>query len=200
RGARRLLGPNLGHLLRRRDDAVGAHLVGCRVIGVGRHGRVAQNFLAGSAPGHPAGTVQLRPRVENQGAGGHRPADRRTGGDVSVITDGDRCHQLRVTADLHAIADDGTRFAEAVVVARDRTGADIGVSTDLSITEISVMIGIRPGTEDGVLGLYKIPDMHAGPQARAGAQLRERTYLNIVLEYRIGHDHTELDVHALAQR
>src|SRR5262249_15953638 len=61
-------------------------------------------------------------------------------------------------------------LVEAVVIAGDRAGADIGFGTYLRIAEIGEVIGLGAGTEPGGFDLDKIADVDVALQHRAGAQ------------------------------
>src|SRR6185437_12237283 len=66
---------------------------------------------------------------EGERVGRHVLGDHRAGADVGARPHRDRRHQLGVRADEGALADVGVVFVEAVVVAEDRAGADVGAGT-----------------------------------------------------------------------
>ena len=61
----------------------------------------------------------------------------RAGADIGAVADLDRRHQRRVRADEGAVADIGAVLGDAVVIAGDGAGADIGARADPRVADIS---------------------------------------------------------------
>src|SRR5215468_4636916 len=64
-------------------------------------------------------------------------------------------------------------LGDAVVVARDGSGPDIGARADASIADIGEMIGLGAGVEPRLLYLDEIADVNVGVEICAGSQPRE---------------------------
>ena len=94
--------------------------------------------------------------------------------DIGAVADRDRRDQRGVRADKRALADDRAEFAEAVVVAGDRAGADIGPGADVAVAEIGEVTGLDAGAEPGRLDLDEIADMDLGLEHRTRAQPGKR--------------------------
>ena len=65
-------------------------------------------------------------------------------------------------------------LVEAVIVAGDRAGADIGARADARIADISEMIDLGALGDLGLLDLDEIADVRALGEVCAGPQPRER--------------------------
>src|SRR6185295_4953097 len=81
----------------------------------------------------PTLIVHERPRrhVVSNGGGGC---------DVNVIPEGHRRDQGGVAADLHPVSDRRRVFREAIVVAGDRSGADVCISTYRHVPEVGQVV------------------------------------------------------------
>ena len=66
-------------------------------------------------------------------------------------------------------------FVRAVVVARDRAGADVDVLADGRVAEVGEMIRLRPAAERRLLQLDEVADVRAFADVRSRPQVRERT-------------------------
>ena len=100
--------------------------------------------------------------------------DHAAGRDDRAVADGDRRHQRRVGADERALADYRAEFVNAVVIAGDRAGADIGARADVAVADIGEVIGLGSGAEPGGLDLDEIADMDLLFEDRARAQPGKR--------------------------
>ena len=78
-----------------------------------------------------------------------------------------------VRADEGARADLGPVLVEAVVIAGDGAGADIGLGPDRGIAEIGEVVDLGAGAELGVLDLDEIADLGLRAERRARPQARE---------------------------
>ena len=95
-------------------------------------------FLLGFAIGvGPAFNIRLPPARDRERAIGHVLGDDAAGAGVSARADGDRRHQRGVRADEGVRADGGAVLAEAVIIAGDGAGADIGPRADVGVADIS---------------------------------------------------------------
>ena len=101
-------------------------------------------------------------------------SNRGAGADVRPFADRDRRDQLRVAADEGAIRNRRDLLPDAVVVARDRPGADVDARSDHRVAEIREMRRFGPFAEDGLLQLDEVADLCARPDMRVPAEVRER--------------------------
>src|SRR6185437_14627814 len=98
--------------------------------------------------------------------------------------DGDRRDQRRIRADESALADLGPVLGEAVVIAGDRSRADIRARADMRVAEISEMIGLGAIVDAGRLYLDEVANVYVGAEVRAGPQPGERTDARILADPR----------------
>src|SRR5215472_7197754 len=99
---------------------------------------IALSFL-GSLP---AVASDLGFFVERQRAGRYVLPHRRARADGRAAPDGHRCDELRVGPDVHLVFDDRAVLFGAIVIARDRAGADVHVGADGGIAHVGEMIGL----------------------------------------------------------
>src|SRR6185369_16901979 len=99
-------------------------------------------------------------------AGRHVAANGRRRRDVGIVTDTDRRDQGRIAADLHAVADHGRVFAEAVIVARDRPCADVDLAADFGVAEIRQMVRFGAIAESSILDLDEVTDVDVVAEPR----------------------------------
>src|SRR5581483_10122291 len=90
------------------------------------------------------------------------------------------------------------KLLEAVVVARDRAGANVGAGTDRAVAQIGEVIGFDAGLEARVLHLDEIADMHIAAEVGAGTQARKGTDARTVADRRTDHVAERRDLHPLA--
>ena len=133
-------------------------------------------FLVQARPqfGGAAWLVDLPGARDRQRIGRHVRRDDAAGRDIGAVADRDRRDQRRVRADKRALADCRAPLVNAVVIAGDRAGADIGAGADIAVAEIGEVVGLDPGAEPGRLDLDEIADMHVFFEHRARAQPGER--------------------------
>ncbi len=95
--------------------------------------------------------------------------------DIGAVADFDRGHERRVRADEGPLADLGPVLVEAVVVAEDGAGADVGPGAD-ACRRRGRRGGWpwRPAPMRRLLDLDEIADVHVGAELGAGPQPRER--------------------------
>src|SRR5690606_41919872 len=74
-----------------------------------------------------------------------------------------------------AVAVVGARLVDAVVVAGDGAGADVGLAADAGVAEVAQVVGLAALGHDLVLGLDEVADAHALREHGAGPQARVRT-------------------------
>src|SRR5262249_12672598 len=72
-------------------------------------------------------------------------------------------------------ADYRAEFVKAVVIARDRAGADIGARSHLAVADVGEVIGFGSDAEPSSFNLDEIADMHLFFKDRSRPQPRERT-------------------------
>ena len=73
------------------------------------------------------------------------------------------------------LADIGSVFGDAVIIACDAAGTDIGALADPRIANIGEMIGFRPGLNRRLFHFDKVPDVDVLAEVGAGTQPSERT-------------------------
>src|SRR5262249_23454864 len=96
-----------------------------------------------------------------------------SGADISPIADPDRRDQSRVRTDEGPFANIGAMFSDAVIVAADRTCANICTLAHTRVPDIGKMIGFGTGLDAGLFHLNEIPDVHVLAEFGAWAQSRE---------------------------
>src|SRR5688500_1448122 len=69
--------------------------------------------------------------------------DRGARADRRVAPDRDRGHERGVRADERAVLDPRDVLVRAVVVASDRSGADVDAAADLAVAEVAQVVGLR---------------------------------------------------------
>src|SRR5712692_3422238 len=90
----------------------------------------------------PAGLVHLTAAGNSQSVRRHVFRDCRTCGDVGAITNPDGRHQRGVAADEDFVPDRRRILVEAVVIAGNRTRADVAFRSDLRVAQVrEVQIG-----------------------------------------------------------
>src|SRR6266436_1729107 len=166
-------------------------------FGLWRGVRSGAGFAA-AATGALAARVRLRATQPATSCCGTR--DGRARANVRVVAHRHGRHQLRVAADLHARADRGAMLLEAVVVAGDGPGADVGVRADLAVAEVGEVIRLGPGTEHRLLGLDEVADVDALGESCPRAEACEWTDARIRADLGAVGDAAEEQVHALAER
>src|SRR5918999_450904 len=92
---------------------------------------------------HPARDVRLPATRNSERAWGNVFGNRRAGADVRALPDLHRRDQLRVAANECAVLDDGGVLTLAVVVTRNRAGANVHVGADGGVPEIREMVRLR---------------------------------------------------------
>src|SRR5438128_7815327 len=125
--------------------------------------------------GDPVFDVALLARRNGERIGRNVFTNRGAAADVRAFADRDRRDELRVAPDERAVFDRRLIFLLAVVVARDRAGADVHLLADCGVAEIGEMSGLRPGAEHRLLQLDEVTDVRAFTHVGAVAQVRERT-------------------------
>ena len=97
-------------------------------------------------------------------------------GNVSrFVADFERRNQGGIAPHEGVFADLSLVFAQAIVIARDGAGADVGTIADLGIAQIGQMIGFRSRAEASVLQLHEVADARIFADAVPLPQARERS-------------------------
>src|SRR5205814_2322571 len=125
--------------------------------------------------------------------------NRRAGPNVGTIADGEGGDEARVRADEGAGADLRLVLVEAVVVARDRTGADVRTGADRRVAKIREVVGLRPLAQPGLLELDEVADVCARPHVRLRAQMTEGAEDSLFLDHAVGEDAVRLEQDAVAE-
>ena len=76
-------------------------------------------------------------------------------------------------------------LANAIVVAGDRTGADVHLVAHLSVAHVGEVAHLGAPSQAGLLELGEVAHMHAACQVRPFPQVREGPDGDILLEHRI---------------
>ena len=182
-----------------RRVAPGNHHIVCRGDDTASHrGQVTStSFQSGFPPrpcfrrefAGPARLVLLAAAGDRQRVGRHVLGDDAARGDIGAVADRHRRDQRAVRADEGARADLGVVLVEAVVVAGDRAGADVGARADMRVADIGRGgWPWRPRRSSAFLTSTKLPMCAFGADLRAGPQPRERP------DDRAGGDRRALDM------
>ena len=130
----------------------------------------------------PAVARGLRAALDRQRVVRHILGDHRSRTDIGAAADLHRRHQRRIRADEGAGADRGLVLVEAVVVAGDGAGADVGTGADMGVADVGEMIDLDAGFENRGLGLDEIADPRALAQRRSRPQPRVGTDRGILAD------------------
>src|SRR6266545_3941799 len=95
----------------------------------------------------------------------------RAAADIGAAADSDGGDKLRIAPDERTILDHGLLLFLAVVIARDRAGADVHLLADGGVAEIRQMAGLGARTENRFLQLDEITDVHALAELAFGADM-----------------------------
>src|SRR6187401_1224520 len=117
--------------------------------------------------------------TERQGARRDVLGDHAACGDIGSLADADRRDQRAVGADEGLGADHRAVLAVAVVVHKDRAGADVARRADIGVAEIGEMARLGAAAHPGRLELDEVADMDilgdVGAWSNAGARADDRT-------------------------
>src|SRR6266516_4225368 len=83
-----------------------------------------------------------------------------------------RRDELGVRAYENVVLDDGAVLVRSVVVAHDRTGADVDVSAHLAVADVGEVIRLGTCAYGTRLDLYEVADVHFLGEARAATDAR----------------------------
>src|ERR1035437_2290366 len=146
----------------------------------------------------PALDVPLLARADRERAGGHVHADRGAAADIRTLADRHRRDELRIAADEGIVFDYRRVLLHAVVVARDRAGADVHTCADRGVAEIRQVHRLRSGPEHGLLQLDEIADARLLADVRFVSEMRERPDARAVRDRGVGDDAVVEHRHAIA--
>ena len=93
--------------------------------------------------------------------------------------------QGRVGADLHAVANPGTVFVKAVVVTGDSAGANVGVTPNLGIADVSQVLGLGVRADHGLFDLDEVANLCPRGQHCPPAQVGKRTDYGLISEFAV---------------
>src|SRR6478752_6662736 len=99
----------------------------------------------------------------------------RPGANVSAIADLDRRDQRGIRTDEGTFADIGAVLGDAIIIAGDGAGANIGSLAHTRIADIGEMIGLGASLDPRLFHLNEISDVHILAKVGARAQPRERS-------------------------
>ena len=103
--------------------------------------------------GHPAFDVALRCHVHCQGPGRNILSDDRSRSRIRSIADSNRSDEHVVRARARVSAHLGAVLVDAVVVGRNRAGANVGALADRGVADVREVRHFGPAAEGGVLHL-----------------------------------------------
>src|SRR5262245_35872442 len=122
--------------------------------------------------GLPARDRHLARARHGELPGGRVLADGGSRADIGAARDAHRRDQRRVRADEALVLDHGAVLRYAVVVAGDRSRADVDARAHLGVADVGEMVGLGAGADTARLDLDEVADVHVLGEARAGAQPR----------------------------
>ncbi len=146
-----------------------------RARGSGPAGLRAPSGLGLLAPRNPARMLACCGRGDRQRARRHVLGDRRPGGDVRAVAHAHGRDELRVAADEHAgVPGVVSMLVRPVVVAGDRSGADVAVRTDRRVAQVGSGGGPCSGVRGASSSARRSSRPCARPRAAPRPQVRER--------------------------
>src|SRR5579872_6373724 len=114
--------------------------------------------LERTQPCYPTFLNDLTPAAECQRPCRHVLGDDRARADIGPLADRYRRDQRRIRADERVAADLGPMLGDAIIIAGDGAGPDIGAGADQSVADIAQMIGFGAGLDYRFLDLDEIAD------------------------------------------
>src|SRR5260370_42452657 len=108
--------------------------------------------------GSPARLVDLTAAGNAQAVGRNIFRDGGTGGDVGAVADAHRGDQCRIAADKYSLANLCGVLLEAVVIAGNGAGSDVGFGADAGVSQVREMRNLRAFADDGLLRFHKVAD------------------------------------------
>ena len=118
--------------------------------------------------------LRCRERGRRRARRRHVLANHRAGRRIGVVAHRHRRHERRVDTHLHARADCGPVLAVAVVVGRDRAGAQVRALADVGVADVGEMRDLAPRPDFRVLDLDERARLRPLAQDRPRAQIGER--------------------------
>src|SRR5205823_7612673 len=130
-------------------------------------GRFPRHAFAEAAG--PAGDPFLFGAFDRETVGLDIARDHRSRPDDSAVANSHRRHQRRVRADERAGADHRPIFAEPIIIAGDRAGADVRPRADRGIADVGQVIDLGALTDFGLFQFNEIADLgpFGEPRTRA---------------------------------
>src|SRR2546430_1556497 len=111
-----------------------------------------------------------------------------------------RRDELGVRADENVVLDDGAVLVRSVVIARDRAGADVDVSSHLAVADVGEVIRLGTCAYATRLDLHEVADVYPFGEARAGTDARVGADAAIRADVRVLQVAEGLDAGARADR
>src|SRR4030042_685537 len=102
--------------------------------------------------------------------------------------DFDRGHQLRVAAHEYPVLDDGRMFLPAIVIAGDRSGADVDFFPQSGVPDVTQVVGLGASPDGRLLNLNEVANLRSLFKDRLRAKMSEGPHLNMVFDYALA-DH-----------
>src|SRR3954453_12644268 len=91
--------------------------------------------------------------------GGRVLIDSRAGADIRAAGNAYRRHQRGVGTDEAIVFDHGAMLVDAVVIARDRPGADVDAGAYFRVADVGEMVRFRATAQAACLHLHEVADM-----------------------------------------
>src|SRR5437588_11425359 len=166
--------------------------------GAGRFSRILRGGEFAAFFRSPPRLVHLAATADTQAIGGNVFGNRGPGSDVGVIADAHGRYENRVATNEHSLADRRGMLLKAIIVARDRSSANIGLGADLRIAEIGKVRHFRAFADDGLFRLHEVANPSAAFDLRARAQARERADGRAIFQATLDNQRMRFDFHVVA--
>src|SRR6266404_1544175 len=147
----------------------------------------------------PACFISLTAARDSQGIRWDVFGDRGTRRDIRPIADSNRRNQRGIASDKNFVADVRRKFVEAVVVAGNRTSADVCFRADLRIAEIGEVHRLGAFADSALLQLDEISDARIRFQVIVRAKTREGTDDDAVVKATLRYYAMRLDGYVVAK-
>src|SRR6266403_6329837 len=147
----------------------------------------------------PACFISLTAARDSQGIRWDVFGDRGTRRDIRPIADSNRRNQRGIASDKNFVADVRRKFVEAVVVAGNRTSADVCFRADLRNAEIGEVHRLGAFADSALLQLDEIADARIRFQVIVRTKAREGADDDAVVKAALRHDAMRLDGYVVAK-
>src|SRR5713101_5465899 len=146
----------------------------------------------------PAGLLALRMMRHYECAVFDVAQDRRARSHIDVVADFDRCDELRITSDHAVVADRCQMLVVTIVVHRNDTTSNVGLTANNRVAEITQMTRLAAMADPCLFRLDEIADSIMTFQVGALAQIRERPNFAFITDYAFFGTHAKLEMRPIA--